>query len=342
MKKVLLVTDTWAPQVNGVVTTWKNLINYSDRQSLSFEILHPFLFKSFAWPFYKEIRLPLVSYKTIENKINKINPDYIHIATEGILGWHTRKYCNKKNIPFTTSYHTKFPEFLWSLYKIPKIISYKVIKKFHSTSSKILVNTSTMKKDLNSRGFNNLIEWTRGIDRNIFKPSFDKGLRKEIDPDNNKKIILFVGRVSKEKNINSFCKLSDKSNNYKFVIVGDGPIKESLKKAYPKIIFAGYKFGEELAKYYSIADCCVFPSLNDTFGNTIIESMACGTPVAAFPVNGPLDIIKKNKSGFIDNDLNIAIQKSLKINREEVVNSTEKYNWDLCFEIFINTIVRKN
>ncbi len=342
MKKVLLVSDTWTPQVNGVVTTWKNLISHSKKQGVAFEIIHPFLFKSFAWPFYKEIRLPLVSYKTIENKINNINPDYIHIATEGILGWLARKYCNKEDIPFTTSYHTKFPEFLWSLYKIPKFVTYKAIKKFHSSSSKILVNTPTMKKDLHSKGFNNLIEWTRGIDRNIFKPSFDPTLRKEIDPENNKKIILYVGRISKEKNISSFCKLSNKSNNYKFVIVGDGPIKEKLEKAYPDIIFPGYKFGEELAKYYSIADCCVFPSVNDTFGNTIIESMACGTPVAAFPVNGPADIIKKNESGFFDNDLNLAIEKSLKTNREGVVNSIGKYNWDLCLEIFTNTIVRRN
>ena len=342
MKKVLLVSDTWTPQVNGVVTTWKNLISHSEKQSVAFEIIHPFLFKSFAWPFYKEIRLPLVSYKTIENKINNINPDYIHIATEGILGWLTRKYCKKESIPFTTSYHTKFPEFLWSLYKIPKFVSFKVIKKFHSSSSKILVNTPTMKKDLHSKGFSNLIEWTRGIDRNIFKPSFDPTLRKEIDPENNKKIILYVGRISKEKNISSFCKLSNKSNNYKFVIVGDGPIKGKLEKNYPNIIFPGYKFGEELAKYYSIADCCVFPSVNDTFGNTIIESMACGTPVAAFPVNGPADIIKKNESGFFDDDLNLAIEKSLETNREDVVNSTGKYNWDLCLEIFSNTIVRKN
>ena len=342
MKKVLLVSDTWTPQVNDVVTTWKNLISHSKRQGVTFVIIHPFLFKSFAWPFYKEIRLPLVSYKTIENKINNINPDYIHIATEGILGWHARKYCNKEGIPFTTSYHTKFPEFLWSLYKIPKFITYKVIKKFHSSSSKILVNTPTMKKDLNSKGFNNLIKWTRGIDRNIFKPSFDLTLRKEIDPENNKKIILYVGRISKEKNISSFCKLSNKSNNYKFVIVGDGPLKTKLEKKFPKVIFAGYKFGEELSRYYSTADCCVFPSLNDTFGNTIIESMACGTPVAAYPVNGPVDIIKKTMSGFFDHDLNLAITEALKCKRENVLKSIEKYNWDICLKIFTNSLVSKN
>jgi len=299
MKKVLLVTDTWAPQVNGVVTTWKNLIINSKKQGIIFEVIHPFLFKSFAWPFYKEIRLPIVSYKTIEKNIDKINPDFIHVATEGILGWHTRKYCLKNNLTFTTSYHTKFPEFLNSLYGIPKRMTFNVIKRFHSTSSNILVNTPTMKKDLSLKGFQNLIEWTRGIDKGLFKPSFSKNLRKEIDPLGNKKIILYVGRVSKEKNINSFCEISNNTNKYQFVIVGDGPLKTKLEKKFPKVIFAGYKFGEELSRYYSTADCCVFPSLNDTFGNTIIESMACGTPVAAYPVNGPVDIIKKQCQVFL-------------------------------------------
>ena len=342
MKKVLLVSDTWTPQVNGVVTTWKNLINHAKNENINFEIIHPFLFKNFAWPFYKEIRLPIVGYRTIKERIDKIDPDYIHVATEGILGWHTRKYCNKNNIPFTTSYHTKFPEFLWTLYKIPKFITYKIIRKFHASSSKILVNTPTMKKELNSSGFANLVEWTRGIDRNIFKPSFDNALRQKIDPDGNKKIIIYVGRVSKEKNIDSFCELSKNSDLYKFVIVGDGPIKERLKKHYPNIIFPGYKFGEELAKYYSTADCSVFPSVNDTFGNTIIESMACGTPVAAFPVNGPIDIIKKDESGFYDQDLNLAIGEALKTNKEDIIGSIKKYNWDLCLKIFVDTIIPRN
>ena len=338
MKKILLVSDTWTPQVNGVVTTWKNVINHAEKRNIEFEIIHPYMFRNFAWPFYKEIGIPVVSYKTIKKRIERINPDFIHVATEGILGWHTRKFCNSKNIPFTTTYHTKFPEFLKSLYSIPESFTYKIEKIFHSSAANILVNTPTMKKDLTSRGFQNLIEWTRGVDRDIFNPSKDMVLKKELDPSKRKKIIIYVGRVSKEKNLYEFCKISEKKDDYQLVIVGDGPIKEKLEKSFPKIIFVGYKFGEELAKYYSTADCCVFPSISDTFGNTIIESMACGTPVAAFPVNGPVDIIKKSISGYCDSDLIFAIEKSLKCEEQDVIKSVDKYNWDRCVEILLESL----
>ena len=338
MKEILLVTDTWTPQVNGVVTTWKNIINYCKNNNINFSVIHPYLFKNISWPFYKEIKLPLVTFKKIENLIEEINPEHIHIATEGILGWHTRKYCNKRKINFTTSYHTKFPEFLKSLYGIPEKITYPIMKKFHSSSIATLVNTPTMKKELESKGFNNLIGWTRGVDRGLFKPNFDKKLRDIIDPGGEKKIILYVGRVSKEKNIKSFCKISKEREDYKLVIVGDGPIKKQLEKDYPKIIFTGFKHGNELVRYYSVADCCVFPSLNDTFGNTILESIACGTPVAAFPINGPIDIINQGVSGYFDSNLSYAIEETLKCSREYTLKTIEKYDWDQCIKILLATL----
>ena len=338
MKKILLVTDTWIPQVNGVVTTWVNLKNLFIDKGYSIEVIHPFDYPTFSAPGYKEVKFPLVRSKIIRQKINNIQPDHIHIATEGILGWISRAYCIKNNLNFTTSYHTRFPEFLDSLYKIPQSLTYKIIKKFHSKSSMILINTPTMIQELSEKGFENLKLWTRGIDRNIFKPRPNLKLRDSIDPTRNKRIILYVGRVSKEKNIETFCDLSEKFDKYRFVIVGDGPIKEKLQKKYTKILFTGYKFGFELAEYYSVADSTVFPCLNDTFGITIIESMACGTPVAAFPVNGPIDIINLGVSGFFHDDIELAIKESLNCKEKLVFESSQKFNWESCFEIFINSI----
>ena len=338
MKKILLVTDTWAPQVNGAVTTWMNLKNLLIEKGYSIEVIHPFDYSTFSVPGYKEVKFPVVRSKIIKQKIKHIQPDHIHIATEGVLGWIARSYCLKNNLNFTTSYHTKFPEFLDSLYKIPKLLTYKLIKRFHSRSSIILVNTPTMIHELSEKGFQNLELWTRGIDRNIFKPRTNEALSNSLDPTRKKKIILYVGRVSKEKNIEVFCDLSDKIDNYRFVIVGDGPIREKLEKKYNKILFTGYKFGKELAEYYSAADSTVFPSLNDTFGITIIESIACGTPVAAFPVNGPIDIINLGVSGFFHEDIEVAIKKSLNCKEESVLESSQKFNWESCAEIFINSI----
>ena len=340
MKKVLLVTDTWSPQVNGVVNTWNNLLNISKKNDTHIYVIHPYLFFNFSWPFYKEIRLPLVRYKTIIKLVEQYNPNYIHIATEGVLGWHVRNYCVKKNYSFSTSYHTKFPEFLSSLYWVPKKLTYNIIRRFHNAAGATLVNTPTMKKELSSLNFTNLVEWTRGIDQEIFKPSFDKEIRDYMNPKNKEKIIIYVGRISKEKNLLNLCRISKELKNYQFVLVGDGPLKKRLVKEFPEVIFPGYKFGNELSKYYSSADCSVFPSVNDTFGNTILESISCGTPVAGYPVNGPIDIIKNGISGYTDNDLTVAIIKSLNCDKNRVANSINKFTWDECFKIFDRSIIR--
>ena len=340
MKKVLLVTDTWSPQVNGVVNTWKNLLSISKKNDMEVKVIHPYLFSNFSWPFYKEIRLPLVRYKTVTSLIEEYNPEYIHIATEGILGWHTRNYCIKKNYLFSTSYHTKFPEFLSSLYWVPKKLTYSIIRKFHNASKSTLVNTPTMKKELSSLNFTHLKEWTRGIDKEIFKPSFDKEIRSSMNPKNKEKIILYVGRISKEKNLLNLCKISQQLKNFQFVFVGDGPFKNKLIKEFPEVIFPGYKFGNDLSKYYSSADCSVFPSVNDTFGNTILESISCGTPVAGFPVNGPIDIIQQGISGYTDKDLSVAINKSLNCDKNKILNSINKFTWEECFKIFDKSIIK--
>ena len=189
MKKILLVTDTWAPQVNGAVTTWMNLKNLLIEKGYSIEVIHPFDYSTFSVPGYKEVKFPVVRSKIIKQKIKHIQPDHIHIATEGVLGWIARSYCLKNNLNFTTSYHTKFPEFLDSLYKIPKLLTYKLIKRFHSRSSTILVNTPTMIQELTGKGFQNLELWTRGIDRDIFTPRTNETLRNLLDPTRKKKII---------------------------------------------------------------------------------------------------------------------------------------------------------
>ncbi len=334
MKKILLVTDTWAPQVNGAVTTWMNLKNLLIEKGYSIEVIHPFDYSTFSVPGYKEVKFPVVRSKIIKQKIKHIQPDHIHIATEGVLGWIARSYCLKNNLNFTTSYHTKFPEFLDSLYKIPKLLTYKLIKRFHSRSSIILVNTPTMIHELSEKGFQNLELWTRGIDRNIFKPRTNEALSNSLDPTRKKKIILYVGRVSKEKNIEVFCDLSDKIDNYRFVIVGDGPIREKLEKNTIRYFLQDINLVKNLQNTILL----LILLLNDTFGITIIESMACGTPVAAFPVNGPIDIIDLGVSGFFHEDIEVAIKKSLNCKEESVLESSHKFNWESCADIFINSI----
>jgi len=263
-------------------------------------------------------------------KIKEINPDYIHVATEGPLGMWARAYLSLANIPHNTAYHTKFPEGLKKLFGIPEWITWRFVRWFHKHSGKVLTTTDSMVTELKAHGFGGeVIPWTRGVDREIFNPM----LRGESDP----KYLLCVSRVSKEKNLEKFFELD--YPGYQKVMVGDGPMLETYKKRYPKIHFIGFQTGVPLARYYANADVFVFPSRWETFGIVMIEAMACGTPVAAYPCQGPEDVVDQGMTGFMNENLEDAVTACLQLNRERVAYYSNRWTWESAWHIFRDNLI---
>lgn len=324
--KILIITDAWFPQVNGVVTTYSNIISQLSKRNIEVEVLHPGKFYSLPLFFYNEIKAAINPWKVIQ-KIKKSDADYIHIGTEGPLGIVSRIYLSYKKIPFTSAVHTKFPEYLNLHIKVPLSITYALMRWFHKRSHSVLVNTKSHKEELEKRGFRNLSIWSRGIDFKKFKDTSIKL--------NHKDYLLYVGRVSKEKNIEAFLNIE---TTHEKVVVGDGPYRQTLQKKFPRVKFVGCKTGPELAAWYRNASVFVFPSMTDTFGIVVIEALFCGVPVAAYPVTGPLDIIEEGITGSLDHDLKKAIDKALQINRENCTKNAEKYTWRNVAKQFISSL----
>jgi glycosyltransferase involved in cell wall biosynthesis len=327
-KKILIVTDNVPTQINGVVTTFKNMENHAHSNGFDIVYCDPRKFYHFDCPGYSEIKISFPFQ--IGKHIQKENPDYIHIATEGPIGLAARIWLDKKKWRYNTSYHTNIPEAVKKIYGIPEKLTYRYIRWFHKHSGKVLTTTNSMVSTLKRFGFKGeIISWTRGVDREIFNSS----LR---NPDK-KLVLLSVGRISKEKNVEEFCRL-----NYPQaikIVVGDGPQKKYLEEKYPEIRFVGYKTGIDLAEYYANADVFVFTSMWDTFGIVMIEAMACGTPVAAFPVTGPIDVVEDGVTGYLDANLDLAIQQCLKLNRKQVEESSKTWSWEECWKIFARNLV---
>lgn len=330
---ICIVTDAWLPQINGVVTTLVNLKEQLEKDEYETFIIEPSMFKSFSLPGYNEIKI-CYEFRQIRKLLKFYNPQHIHIATEGPLGLAARMYCIRNNIKFTTSFHTKFAEFIKARVPIfPLGLGYAYLKWFHSASSRVLVTTNCMKEELEARGFKNMVVWTRGVNRNIFKPSNRKrdGLT-----------LLYVGRVSHEKNIEEFCKLNPldfKFNETHLIVVGDGPVRKELERKYPNVEFVGAKTGEELGQFYRDADVFVFPSVNDTFGVVLIESLASGTPIATYPVTGPKSVVKEGINGSMNENLTLAVINCLKLNRKKVFESSKEYTWEKCKDIFVENLI---
>jgi glycosyltransferase involved in cell wall biosynthesis len=321
---ILIATDAWEPQINGVVMTLKQIKKECD----DVVFITPNDFKSIPCPFYKDIRLSWAW--NVSRLIKKINPKYIHIATEGPIGFFVRNWCIQNNRNFTTSYHTKFPEYLHKMVGVPTELTYKYMKWFHSMSSAVMVTTNSLKQELEGRGFKNLVKWTRGVDTNLFYP-----LSKNARIANDRPTYLYVGRVSKEKNIEAFLDLKLEGNK---TVVGDGPELKRLSKKYPDVFFTGALKGNDLALFYRTADVFVFPSKTDTFGMVIIEALACGTPVAAYPVTGPKDILTPEVGAMNDN-LGVAIQEALKLDRNKCTEFVQKnYVWSKTAKMFIDNL----
>ncbi|MDE1830301.1 MAG: glycosyltransferase family 1 protein [Thaumarchaeota archaeon] len=336
--KILIVTDAWHPQVNGVVRTLDEVGKQLINQGHNVRFLTPLEFRTFAVPTYKEIKLPWNIWK-VSSIIKDFNPDAIHIATEGTLGIAARWYCTRHKIEFTSSYHTKFPEYIKLRFPfIPLWLSYKFMRWVHSWSKTILVTTESMKQELIEHKFKApIVVWSRGVDYEIFNPSrrFNSVHQNENRPP--VKTLLYVGRVSIEKNLEAFLKL-EMPNTIK-VIVGDGPARKKMEDQYPYTAFLGYKDGIELAMEIANADVFVFPSKTDTFGIVMIEAAACGTPVAAYPVTGPIDFVKDGINGSLNENLEQAIKTALTIDRKCCYEYTKaNYSWEYCAKIFFDTL----
>jgi len=328
-KKILIITDNLPDQINGVVTTYKNIEACALLDGYSVDYIDPGRFRYVDCPKYNEVKLSIPS--NLGEKIEEIDPDHIHIATEGPIGLWARKYLSICGYRYNTAYHTKFPEGLKKLFGIPEALTWPLIRWFHKHSGKVLTTTETMVRELREHGFTGeIIPWTRGVDRDIFNPS-------QRDRDSDEKILLCVSRVSKEKNLDEFCKLEYPKSRK--IMVGDGPDRERLEALYPDVEFVGFKTGLELANYYANADVFVFPSTWETFGIVMIEAMACGTPVAAYPVTGPIDVIDDGVTGYMDKDLATAVHRCIGLNRDTVLAGSQRWSWQRAWEIFRDNLV---
>lgn len=329
MKKILIITDNLPDQINGVVTTYKNLENLAFRDGYNFVYLNPGRFCHFSLPRYNEVKIAF-PWK-IGEKIEEISPDYIHIATEGPLGVCSRQYLDKHGYRYNTAYHTKLPEGIRKLFGIPEAFTWPIVRWFHKHSGKVLTTTDSMVEELRNHGFDgNIISWTRGVDRDIFYPDITR---------TDSRVLLCVSRVSKEKNLEAFFELD--YPGYQKIMVGDGPMLETYKSQYSKVQFVGYKTGKELADYYRMAEVFVFPSKWETFGLVMIEAMACGVPVAAYSVQGPKDIVENGKTGYLSGDLKYAISCCLNLDRKKVAERSEKWSWESAWIIFKENLITK-
>lgn len=345
--KILLVTDAWEPQINGVVRTLTKTIEECVKAGHIVEVIAPSDgFKTMGLPTYPDIRIAFFPKREVERRLVMFGPDAVHIATEGPLGWAARGLCLKWGMPFTTSYHTKFPEYIRSRFSfVPLALPYKIVREFHNAAGRIMVTTPSMVEFLDGKNFHNLAAWARGVDLDMFKPALRFSTKDEFGPDvyagMARPVYVNVGRVAVEKNIEAFLKCDVDGSK---VIVGDGPQLESLRRKYKqqidsgKIHFVGAKFDNELARYYADADVFVFPSKTDTFGLVIIEAMATGTPVAAYPAHGPIDIIPGSNAGVIHENLQIACRECLALDRKTVAKYARQYGWAKVAEDFVNLL----
>ncbi len=325
---IAIVTDAWFPQVNGVVRTLSRTREILEQRGHHVEVLSPEGYTSIPCPTYPEIRLALFAARSIKKRLTKLKPDAVHIATEGPLGLAARRWCRRNRLPFTTSYHTRFPEYVRLRVPIPLGLSYAFLKWFHGPAHRMLVATPSMEKELVDRGFANIGRWSRGVDLDLFHPDLTRQAPES-------PVLLYVGRVAPEKNIEAFLEADVPGIKR---IVGGGPALEELKARYPDAEFVGYRHGEELAAAVRDADCFVFPSLTDTFGLVILEALASGVPVAAYPAPGPIDLIENGVNGWIGEDLADSIKHALQVDRGQCRLFAEGFSWDRCTDQFASQL----
>lgn len=326
-RSILIVTDAWHPQINGVVRSIELVKRELEGRGITVHLLSPNEFRTFPMPGYGEIRLSATLAGPVYARIEAANADAIHIATEGPLGLMARNWCVRNKVPFSTAYHTQFPEYLRARLPVPLHWSYRFLRWFHSAADFCLVGTPHLKTLLENRGFKNAVIWQKGVDTELFSPS-----KRTLLPYDGP-VFLYVGRVAVEKNIEALLALDLPGTK---LIVGGGPSLEKLRESYADAVFLGPKQGEELAALYASADVFVFPSKTDTFGLVLLEALASGTPVAAFPVTGPIDVIGDAPVGVLDQDLKSAAMRALGLSRVECRAYAEGFSWAASADQFIS------
>jgi glycosyltransferase involved in cell wall biosynthesis len=327
--KLALVTDAWFPQTNGVVRTLSTTVDRLREGGLDVTVIHPGGFRTVPCPTYPEIRLSLFSSRAVRQRLERLDPDAVHVATEGPLGLAARNWCVRSRRPFTTSYHTQFPEYLRARFPIPLGLSYALMRWFHGKAERTLVATPSLHRQLADRGFRNLAIWSRGVDAELFRPCGRDAL------DAPRPVWVYVGRVAVEKGIEDFLALDLPGTK---LVIGDGPARAALERDFPGARFAGYRFGEDLARLISACDVFVFPSRTDTFGLVLLEAMACGLPVAAYPVTGPVDVVVQGVTGVLADDLRAAALAALELDRDACRRHALTYSWEGCTGQFLRAL----
>jgi len=326
--RILLATDAWSPQINGVVRTYQRLAHELQLIGSELVVLGPENFRRVPCPSYPEIGLAVPDQRHCSKLIENARVDAIHIATEGPVGWMARAHCLRRRLPFTSSFHTRFADYVSARWPIPESWVYAFQRRFHARSAGVMVATESLAADLRRRGFERLLPWTRGVDTALFRPRpvrlFGEG-----------PVFLYAGRVAVEKNIEAFLRLDLPGIK---VVVGDGPQLAELEAQYPEVIFTGVREGEGLAACYASADVFVFPSLTDTFGMVMLEAMASGVPVAAFPAIGPKDLVTSGVSGILSDDLRTAALAAQALDRAQVREKAMAFTWQAAAKLFLANI----
>ena len=328
--KIAIVSDAWRPQINGVVTTLSKTAETAILLGHTVEVVSSEGVRSFACPSYPEIRLALNPGRLVRQRLDRFAPEMIHIATEGPLGLAARRYCLKRRLPFTTSFHTQFPDYAKARWGIPASWGYAFLRWFHRPAVRTLVGTQSVGANLQAQGFRHLVPWSRGVDTDLFRPdpgAHAQALQRWPGP-----IMLYSGRVAVEKNLSAFLRLKMPGTK---VIVGDGPARTELQREFPDAVFVGYRFGAELAAHMAMADVFVFPSCTDTFGIVMLEAMACGVPVAAYPVQGPRDVVRQGITGMLNENLKVAIEAALKLEPDACRSFALMQSWERCTRQFL-------
>ncbi|AKM10488.1 glycosyltransferase family 4 protein [Croceicoccus naphthovorans] len=342
-QRIALATDAWKPQVNGVVRTLEETVSRLAWRGHEVMPITPDQFASLPMPFYREIRLALAPKRAIGRKLAAFSPEIVHIATEGPIGWATRNWCLKHGVPFTTAFHTRFPDYAAVRTGLSAERFWPLMQRFHAPSRAVLAATPSLRHELVGRGIGPIVPWSRGIDAALFNADVVPDARiRALRDEGRGPVLLYVGRLAPEKGLDDFLRCDHPGSK---VVVGDGPALAALKAKYPQASFTGRLTGKALASAYAAADCFVFPSRSDTFGLVMVEALACGVPVAGFPVQGPIDIVgpvgrggmneQLNPIGAVDEDLNAAIARALACNRADCARYGAEFSWDAATDQFV-------
>lgn len=328
--RIALVSDAWLPQTNGVVRTLRETARCLEDAGHVVRTVTPLPFRTFPCPTYPEIRLAAWPWPRVRRMLDEFEPDAVHVATEGPIGLAGRRWCRQRGVTFTSSFHTRFPEYVRLRAPIPENWTWRVLRWFHDAAARTLVPTRTQQEELSARGFHSPVVWGRGVDTELFHPS-----RRTALPGPGPHLV-YLGRVAVEKNIEAFLRLDSPGTRW---VIGGGPALDAFRAAWPGVNFLGPKYGVELATLLASGDVFVFPSRTDTFGIVLLEAMACGLPVAAYPVPGPRDVVRHGETGILDEDLAAAVERALHLDRGACRRQALEHTWERATEEFYAHLV---